>query len=535
MTSHGGPVVMGGAAGKSHQPEPDAAPQPRRYDAGPAWMRWVPPLAMLAVGLTRITTPSYWRDEAATLAAVRRPLGEMFAMMGHVDAVHGAYYLLAWVVYRVGGHTELFMRFPSVVAMCVAAGFVAALGRRLVSPAAGLLAGLAFVILPQVSFYAQDARSVAFETAMAAIASYLLIRALDAPERTAGGGRGPAWWWTCYALGIGLLGILNIFALLLVPAHLVTVTAVCGRAGRGRARWVTARRWLVSAAVGLVIASPLLYLGFKQKGQVSWLKVPHWLSGVNQLVGPMAMLYGALAAVAAGIVVAAIGGRARLRACWPAGLNQLVLPWLILPPALLLLGSLITPVYTFRYIMFCTPAVALILGAALAALARLRPAALGPVLAGVVLLAVAALGLNAQIAERKPAGHKDDLRRVDLLIGHLRLPGDVVYYTNTNSESFPWAYPYGLIKIPNVELARQPIASGTLAGTNAPRVVVRQRLAHVDRVWVVNMNTNHIAVPVLYGLHFHRVRTYRVSDIWLRLYIKRGSGAPIPQRPSSSS
>ena len=533
MTSHGGPAVMGGAAGKSDQPEPDAVPQPRRYDAGPAWMRWAPPLAMLAVGLISITTPSYWRDEAATLAAVRRPLGEMFTMMGHVDAVHGAYYLLAWADYRIGGHTELFMRFPSVVAMCVAAGFVAALGRRLVSPAAGLLAGLAFVILPQVSFYAQDARSVAFETAMAAIASYLLIRALDAPERTAGG-RGPVWWWTCYALGIGLLGILNIFALLLVPAHLATVAAACWRSGRGRTRWVTARRWAASAAAGLVIASPLLYLGFTQKGQVSWLKVPDWLNGVNQLVGPMVMLYGALLTVAAGIVVAAIGGRARLRACWPAGLNQLALPWLILPPALLLLGSLITPVYTFRYIMFCTPAVALILGAALAAIARLRrPHALGPVLAAAVLLAVAALGLNSQLAERKPDGHKDNLRRVDRLIGQLRRPGDVVYYTNTNSESFPWAYPYGLIKIPNVELARQPIASGTLAGTNAPEGVVRQRLGQVDRVWVVNMNTNHIAVPILYGLRFHLVHTYRVSDIWLRLYIKRGSGAPIPKLPSS--
>ncbi len=521
MSPHGGPSVMGGAAGKSHRPGPAAAAgQPRPFDPGPWWMRVLPPVVMLAIALADITRPSFWRDEAATLAAVQRPFTAMLAMLGHVDAVHGAYYVLAWADYRVLGHGELAMRVPSALAMCVAAGFVAALGLRLVSPLAGLLAGLTFAVLPQVSFYGQDARSYAFVTAMAAIASYLLVRVLPTaaagPEDSTRAGR----WWIGYAISVGLLGILNIFALLLIPAHAVTVALRCWRPPAGQSRRGLALRWLAAAVVGAVLASPLLYLGFTQKGQVSWLKTPDWLNGVNQLIGPMTMLAGALLAVAAGLAISAAGGRARLRACWPAGLDQLALPWLILPPALLLAGSLITPVYTFRYILFCTPAAALIVGTALAAIGSLGPAVLGRIAAAAVLIIVAALGLHAQLLVRRVSGHKDDLRHADRIIARLSRPGDVVLYTNPNAESFPAAYPYGLDKLRNIQLARRPVPSATLGGTNAPEIVVRNRLAHVSRVWVVNINTNQIPVPLLHGLHYQLVQTYRASDIWLRLYVR---------------
>ena len=68
---------------------------------------------------------------------------------------------LAWVVVRLFGYGELALRLPSAIAMAVAAVFVAALGRRLVSPGAGLAAGLLFAVIPDISLYGQDARSYA--------------------------------------------------------------------------------------------------------------------------------------------------------------------------------------------------------------------------------------------------------------------------------------------------------------------------------------------------------------------------------------
>ncbi|UGY92786.1 hypothetical protein [Streptomyces gobiensis] len=63
--------------------------------------------------------------------------------MQNIDAVHSFYYLLmhGWLAVWDGGLVAL--RLPSVVATAIVAAGVAAIGKRLVSSRAGLLAGLA--------------------------------------------------------------------------------------------------------------------------------------------------------------------------------------------------------------------------------------------------------------------------------------------------------------------------------------------------------------------------------------------------------
>ena len=143
-------------------------------------MPLIPALVTLAVTLYQIQRPSLWRDEGATLIAVHRSLPQLLRMLGHADVVHGAYYVLMWFETRVAGTGTLALRFPSAVAMAVAAGVIAVLGRRLASTRAGLAAGLVFAALPTVTWYGQNARSYALVTALATIASYLLVRAMAA-------------------------------------------------------------------------------------------------------------------------------------------------------------------------------------------------------------------------------------------------------------------------------------------------------------------------------------------------------------------
>ena len=159
-------------------PAPASAGRPDRLAAG--WMAIVPALITLVVTLYRIGVPSFTRDEGATLLAVHRSFPQMIRMLGNVDVVHTEYYALIWAVTRLAGSGELAARAPSAVAMAVAAGTVTLLGQRLVSGRAGLAAGLVFAALPSVSFYAEDAREYAIVTALATVASYLLIRALQA-------------------------------------------------------------------------------------------------------------------------------------------------------------------------------------------------------------------------------------------------------------------------------------------------------------------------------------------------------------------
>ena len=493
MTSPASRAVLGGRAGVSAGEHPDRA---AAFDAGPLWMRILPPVAMFAMGLWRITGPSYWRDEAATMTAVQRPFPEILRMMGNIDAVHGVYYMIIWAVVWLGGAGELVTRLPSAVAMACAAAAVGALGRRLVSPRAGLAAGLLLAALPQISLYAQDAREYAAVTALAATGSYLLVRAL------ATAGRQRLNWLIGYAVCLGVMGSLNVFSLLLVGAHAITVAVAAARAWRrdgGRAAGVSlAAGWLAAASGAFLLASPILALGIAQRGSLSWITTPPLLGtieGLRKLVGPATMVL------------------------------ALCLPWLLLPPALLIGVSYASPVYTFRYVIFCAPAAALIGGAGLAALVLRSPrGALAWVPAVVALAVVAALGVPAQLAARGPDGHGTNIRKANAIVARARRPGDAVLYLGIDSNYFPAAYPGGFVKLDNIGQAMTPSQAGNLVGARLPASVIRARLGHIRRLWLVEFGPRPHP-RLLHGLGFRLLRKWRPSQIWLLLYARSGQVA----------
>jgi mannosyltransferase len=461
----------------------------RRYQTGPIWARWLPPAVAFLVSLWGITGPSFWRDEAATIAAVKRPLGDLIRMLGNVDAVHAAYYLMMWPIAHVLGTGALVLRLPSAVAVAVGAAAVAGTGRRLISPWAGLSAGLIFAVLPAVSWYGQDVRSYAMVMAVAAISTYFLVRILSAEAAQ------QRRWLIWYGASIATLGILNIFGLLLVVAHAVTIALH----GRGRLKEPTFRRlavgWTAAVAAAGVIASPLLVLGWMQRGQIAWLSVNTSSSGLKTLFslsGSYMVTTVVLAVVVVALVLSTEISRQRRRANWPRRLAEVSLPWLVVPPLILLAASTVQPVYTSRYILICIPALALIAGAAVASYGRI---------AGLIaLLAVLLAGAPAQADQRATDGHYDNILTLDHIVAANARPGDYVLYTNPNAESFGAAYSFGLGKLPNIEQKQGPIASGTLAGTNVPIAQLRSRLSHAHRVWVVEINQFQ-ANPVIVGLN----------------------------------
>jgi mannosyltransferase len=486
------PATTAAAPGEPDRPanRPQrGADRPDGYQRGPLWARLAPPAVALLTSLWGITNPSFWRDEAATIAAIRRPLGDLITMLGNVDAVHGAYYLMMWPIERVLGPGELVLRLPSAIAVAIGAAFVAATGRRLISPWAGLAAGLLYAILPVVSRYGQEARSYAMVMTVAAIASYLLVRVLQAEADR------QRRWLAGYAVSIAALGILNIFGLLLVPAHAVTMALICRRGLREPAPRKLAIGWLTAVVAGLVVASPVLILGYKQRGQIAWLGVNTSSSGLNTLFslsGSYLVTTTLLIVIAVSLVLSTEASRAKRRAEWPWRLAQLSLPWLIAPPLLLLAASVVQPVYTSRYILICIPPLALIGGAAVASYGRV----VGTFALGALLIA----GATTQLGQRTEAGHYDDILAVDQIVAANARPGDVVLYTNPNAESFGAAYSYGLGKLRNIALKEGPIPSGTLAGVNAPISEIRVRLRHASRVWVVEINSLS-SDPVLLGLN----------------------------------
>jgi mannosyltransferase len=545
----GGPAVIDGRGGTGSTGHPAPAQSPGYAGLSGAWLPLLPAAVALLAGLYRISGPSFSKDETATLAAIHRSFPQLARMLGNVDVVHGAYYVLIWVVVRLfGGSSELIVRLPSVLAMAAAAYVITLLGRRLVSGWAGLAAGLTFAILPSVSSYAQDAREGALLVALGATVSYCLVRAMDAGRP--GSRRG---WLAGYGVTLALLGFGNLFALLLVLAHAVTLLArgddppeppdrrfapsggkpprtwgddrgsapSGGKSPRlGQGLWLG---WLIAVGAAVIAVSPVAVVGYSQLHQIHWIQPPGLkdVLTVQRLLGRTSLVLAIVVVVAVAVAYRLVRGRS-LGGCWPGRLVALCLPWLILPPAILLTASLAQPVYTFRYIVFCIPAAALLIGPALVALGRYA----GPA----ALVALLVIGLPTQTFQRSAVGHGINIRRVDRMVARNWEPGDALLNVSsrrgpdkgTGERTLEVAYPYGLARLRDISSGLSPAQSGTLGGSYAPAQVIRERAATVRRMWVVEWASPR-PVVLLDGLGFRLVHRWDIQGLWLRLYVRDAS------------
>ncbi|BAJ28897.1 hypothetical protein KSE_30870 [Kitasatospora setae KM-6054] len=332
-------------------------------------MVWLwPALLTLLYCLRGIGRPLLWDDELASWNAAARAPGRIFQLLANLDAVTGAYYLLIHYWSEAFGHAPGVLRTPSALAMAGAAALVALIGRRLFGPVAGLVAGLLFALVPAVSRYGQEVRGYAFAVLFAALATLLLLRALDRPT----GGR-----WAAYGAALFATGLFHVLALVLLAPH----AAVAGwRWWTGRARGVLVG-YPLAAAGALLPLVPLIVLGQRQVArQLGWLARPD-LPYVAET-----MWRGLYGSAWVSLLVAAF---AALPLAWPAGrrpAGEIGLVAVLPVPLLWCASQGGTSYFLDRYLLFTLPAWAVLAGAGLAALRPRWLAAAG--LAAVLLLGV---------------------------------------------------------------------------------------------------------------------------------------------------
>ncbi|MFJ7157996.1 hypothetical protein ACIQUQ_24100 [Streptomyces sp. NPDC101118] len=439
-----------------------------------------PAAVALAVGAWGLDRGTLWRDEAVTWQVARRTLPEIWHLVASVDAVHALYYALVHALFALDPHPgEVVLRLPSLLGAAATAALVAELGVRLARPRVGLWAGLAYAVTPLVSRYAQEGRSYALVGALVALATVLFT----------------ARRWGGYAVVLAAAGLLHVFALLVVPAHLLSLR-LAGYPPADR------RRWAVATGAACAAVVPLLCRSRGQSGQVGWLERPG-AEAVGQLVAAFAGPVPAVTAVVPALAAAGIWAAPRVAA--------VAAPLLLVPPALLLGVSQLEPLYYDRYVLFALPGLPLLaaagfdaLPAALSAVpsrwraarsaeaaappAR-RPAAVAYGLAGVLLVAA---GLWAQYAVqvrlRTPESRGDDFAAVARAARTLVRPGDAVLYVPDMGRRIALAYPDGFRAAADVGLAVPGPRSATLYGTETDAATLGRRLARHDRVWLVLTN-----------------------------------------------
>ncbi|MBE8475507.1 glycosyltransferase family 39 protein [Streptomyces justiciae] len=422
---------------------------------------------LLAAGLVLLTSlvslwkldrdATSWRDETVSYAVAKRTPGELWLLVQNIDAVHGLYYFLAHLALEVRDDGILTLRILSVLGTMTAALGVYAIGNRLGDPATGFLAGVAFLCIPQVQFYAQEARSYALVSAAVIWATWFFVRALHDGRRC---------WWAGYAGLLMLGGWLHVFALLVILAHAVTLW-------RGGYLRRLGRSWMVMIAIVGCAVAPLAVVSAGQaSAQLDWLGRPSLQDWLGFVVP---------AAVAAALGVALRGHDAG--AARTVTFSTLGVPLLIVPAGFLLTVSLAKPWYVDRYVLYCMSGLALLLGQALRQWQRIlrAEAASGRERRKLYATAAVAFALFSALGPwywqmRSAASRTDTVESYWGLT--VTVPGDPepVLFQPARRRAWVLARPAVFGPLDDIALQQTPAASGTLYGVEASPDVIRQRM-----------------------------------------------------------
>ena len=405
----------------------DVAPEPEPAPArGDRFDPWAIALLAAVVSCAWAGKPSLWFDESATISAsASRTVPELWRLLTHIDAVHGLYYLLMHGWFAIFPPTEFWSRFPSCLAVGVAAAGVTVFARLFTGPSAGraipVCAGVVFAIMPRTTWAGMEARSYAFSVAAAVWLTVLFVHAVRSNRRR-------LWLW--YAPGLMLSILLSLNLVLLAPVHAAMLPWLAPKKSRKSPTiW-----WAVSTAVAVGALMPYILFAHGQVRQVDWIYPISWHYAFDITLRQYFDHSPPFAILTAVLIVAAVVARlAGLPG--PAGQMRSLLvicaAWIVIPTAVLVIYSSIgEPMYYPRYLILTTPAMAVVMAVCIVTIARKS----WPI-AGVVLLFVVAGVPDYLFVQRWPYAKEGwDYSQVADVIGAHAAPGDCLLVDNT----VPW-------------------------------------------------------------------------------------------------
>lgn len=382
--------------------------------------RVLDPLAVAAlaavIGAAGAGRPSLWFDESATIsAAAGRSLPDLWRLLGHIDAVHGLFYLLMHGWFSVFPLTEFWARVPSCLTVGIAAAGVVVFAKQFLPRTTAVCAGVVFAILPRVTWAAVEARSYALTAAAAVWLTVLLVTAIRRQRPRL---------WVFYTLALMLSILLNIYLVLLVPVYAV-VTPVLRRSKS------VLRCWAITSAIAVGALTPLMLFAHGQSFQVAWIYPLNWHNVLDVVLHQYFDNSVPFAILVALIFIAALAIR-KMGRRHPVGDTRRVLiicaAWMVVPTAISLIYSAISdPFYYPRYLFFTTPAMAVVLAICIVAIAH-KPRWIAATL---IVLTVAAFPNYLLSQRQRYAKEGWDYSDVADLISAQAAPGDCLLVDNT--------------------------------------------------------------------------------------------------------
>jgi mannosyltransferase len=429
-----------------------------------------------AVSLVGAGRPSFWYDEAATIsAAYSRSLGQLWRMLGNVDAVHGLYYLLMHGWFQIFPPTEFWSRAPSGLAIGGAAAGVVVLGKQFSSRTVAVSSGVVCGILPRTTWAGIEARPYAMSMMAAVWLTVLLVVAARRESR---------WVWLSYGIALALSILLDMYLVLVLMVHVVFMCAF----QRGRTVLVP---FAITSVLAVCALAPFAIEVVGQVQQIKWI-APIGHRTIEDVTVQQYFERSPPFAILSALVVAAAIVVWR---CTSAKLDEtdrqlltLAVAWLVVPTALIVVWSaLVHPIYTPRYLSFTAPAMALILGVCIGALA-VKP---WVATALVSLFAIAAAPNYVRAQRNAYAKYGMDYSQVADLITAKAAPGecllvnDTVTFMPAPMRPLMAARPDAYRKLIDLTLWQRATDRNDVFDTNLIPEVVAKPLSRCGVVWII--------------------------------------------------
>jgi mannosyltransferase len=450
----------------------------------------LPFVAAAALRLLFLTRKPFWFDEAFSVEAARLDWTNFLHLLWWREANMSLYYLLlrGWLHL---GQSEFFIRSLSVVAALATLPAIYWLGSILFDRRVGWIATALLACNAVHVRYAQEARSYALFILLATLSSGFFVAYLREPSR-----RNRLWYVVTSVLAV----YAHFYALLLVLAHWLALRwgpgePVAHEAGPSPSPRHEMRRALIW--IGAAASPLLIFVAKTGAGPIHWIPRPglrNLLDYYEHLAGNGGLILLALYAIACSAALAPVGKRffaLHKNASWEVWRLQFLLTWLLLPPVVTVLLSFARPVFLARYLVFCLPALILLVAAGLAHLRKMW-------MLGLALSVTLLLSLQGTLAYYN---HDFDLERdgvgaaTSYVLEHAR-PGDAVLFHIAETRA---AYEF-FRSLDSKNPATQDLGPEIVFPHHADRLdyrdftgkptseFLRALPARYDRLWVVLMN-----------------------------------------------
>ncbi len=370
----------------------DQTPSASSFPPDPARrVHWLTLLVLLAAGaavrLLFLARKPFWFDECFSAEVARMNWSDFLHLLWWREANMSLYYLLLRVWLRFehfapgDAQSEFFIRSLSAAFAVVTIPAVYWLARLLYNRRVALIAAALLTFNAYSLRYSQEARSYALFLLLATLSSGFLIALVREPVRR-------------NRLGYVVVSILAVYAhfyaLLLLAAHWLVLRGLFKPPSSAPLSAQLRRAWIT---IGLAALPLLIFVAKTGAGPIRWIQRP----GLRDVLDFYKNLAGGsnwdLLIVSAVACIMALLPLDRQKSArnqnwnmgWDRWRSQFLLVWLLFPVALTVLLSFARPVFLGRYMIFCLPALLILVAAGLA---RLQQSwLLAAVLAGILLLA----------------------------------------------------------------------------------------------------------------------------------------------------